>query len=241
MKYAIVTGGTKGIGKAYVLELLSKGYFVIINYNQDRESALELDKQLDIEHAGKYVLMPHDLSDVERTMEFCNKITNITSCIDLFVFNVGFTDRTSFPNIKIENWQKALDTNLTIPLLILQNIVHLMVKGGNVVFTSSLMGIYPHSLSLSYGVTKASINAFVKNMVKFLAPFSIRINSIVPGFIETEWQKNKPVEIRKSIESKIACNTFGRPQDVAKALVFIIDNNYVNGQEIVVDGGYCYR
>ena len=241
MKFALVTGGTKGIGKAYVIRLLKENFSVIINYYQDEMAANLLDLELKPNYGGKYFLVKHDLSRFEGVDTFCTKIKDITPVLDLLVLNVGYTDRTSFPGIKPESWQKALDTNLSVPFFIVQNLIDLVPPKGNILFTGSLMGILPHSMSLLYGVTKAAVKALVENLVKFLAEKQIRVNYIAPGFIETEWQKEKPKEIRQNIENKIALKHFGSPEQVADAMMFIVNNEYMNGHSLVIDGGYNYK
>ena len=123
----------------------------------------------------------------------------------------------------------------------MQRIVSLMNKGGSVVFTGSLMGIQPHSVSLVYGVTKGAIHALVKNMVKFLVPYELRVNAVAPGFVDTEWQKTKPIEIRKNIENKVALGRFCEPEELAEVYKMLIENSYFNGEIVVVDGGYSYK
>jgi len=96
-------------------------------------------------------------------------------------------------------------------------------------------------MSLAYGVTKAAVHALTQNLVKFLAPYNIRVNAVAPGFVDTEWQKNKPLEIRQSIESKIAMGRFCTPEEVAGIYKMLIENTYINGSIIVADGGYSYK
>ena len=103
------------------------------------------------------------------------------------------------------------------------------------------MGILPHSVSLSYGVTKAAVLALAKNLVKFFEDTSTTVNAIAPGFVETEWQKNKPQEIRNNIYNKTAIKRFADPKEIADAVRFCINNAFVNGSVIEVSGGYCFK
>ena len=103
------------------------------------------------------------------------------------------------------------------------------------------MGIQPHSVSLAYGVTKSAVHALVKNMVKFLTPYELRVNAVAPGFVDTEWQKAKPAEIRKSIENKVSLGRFCDPEELAEVYKMLIENSYFNGEVVVVDGGYSYK
>ena len=108
-------------------------------------------------------------------------------------------------------------------------------------FTGSLLGDIPHATSLSYGVSKSAIHALVKNLVKFMAVKEIRVNGVAPGFIDTEWQKTKAPEIRKRIENKIALKKFGTPDNIRDLVLHIIDNEYINGTIIRIDGGYNFE
>ena len=103
------------------------------------------------------------------------------------------------------------------------------------------MGKYPHSLSISYGVSKAGVHMMAKYLVKEFAPRKITVNVIVPGFVDTPWQKDRPAEIRKSIESKVALERFALLEEVADLCMSVIKNGYINGAELVIDGGYCYK
>lgn len=240
MKYALVTGGTKGIGKAISFALLEKGYFVIINYSNDDENANLTIKEFDSQYLDRTSLIKEDLSDQKNIKGFCHKIKNLTSQLDVMILNAGKTDRSPFGEIDYQIWLSVFETNLFAPFFIIQELHNIMPQGSSILITGSVMGIYPHSLSVSYGVSKAAVHTMVKNLVKFLAPMNIRINAIAPGFVETEWQKNKPVELKKSITNKIALNRFGTPEEIANSAMFIISNNYINGEILKVDGGYSY-
>ncbi len=241
MKYALVTGGTKGIGRAYTLRLLNEGYFVIAVFHSDIDAAEKFNLSLPKTQQQNLMMMRLDMSEPSQITYLKEAVDMVTETIDVLILNVGYTDRTPFPDITQESWQKGIDTNLTVPLMVIQSLYESLVNGGNIIFTGSLMGIFPHSMSLVYGVTKAAVKALVENLVKFVADKKIRVNYIAPGFIETEWQKEKPKEIRASIESKIALGSFGAPEHVADAMMFIVNNDYMNGHCLTIDGGYNYK
>ena len=161
--------------------------------------------------------------------------------LDAVVFNAGLTCRDSFEDLSLADWERVFFANVHFPVFLLQRIVQLINKGGSVVFTGSLMGIQPHSVSLAYGVTKSAVHALVKNMVKFLTPYELRVNAVAPGFVDTEWQKTKPAEIRRNIENKVALGRFCDPEELAEVYKMLIENSYFNGEVVVVDGGYSYK
>jgi len=161
--------------------------------------------------------------------------------VDAVIFNAGITDRSDFHSIKPENWAKVFTANVDFPVFLLQKIYPRMNVKGCVTFTGSLMAIHPHSVSLAYGVTKASVHALVKNLVKFFTEKQIRINAVAPGFVDTEWQKNKPAEIRDNITNKLASGRFCTPEELTDVYMLLINNQYMNGEIVVCDGGYSYK
>jgi 3-oxoacyl-[acyl-carrier protein] reductase len=161
--------------------------------------------------------------------------------LDTIIFNAGVTNRDRFETMRLEDWESVFYANIHLPVFLLQRLLGKMNGGGCVVFTGSLMGKIPHAMSLSYGVTKSAVHALVGNLVKFLAPYHIRVNAVAPGFVDTEWQKNKPAEIRKNIENKIALGRFCDPDELAEVYKMIIENSYINGEVVTIDGGYGYK
>jgi len=241
MKHALVTGGTKGIGKSIAKELLKNGYLTILNYSSDDENANKVLEELSYEFPQQIKLVKGDLSSIANIDVFCMEVKVITQTLDVLILNAGITDRSTFLEITKETWCKVIDTNITIPFFIIQNLVLVMTTDSSIVFTGSAMGIYPHSSSLAYGVTKSAIHALVRNLVKFLSPYKIRINALAPGFIDTDWQANKSPELRGKIESKIGLKRFGTTGEVADACLFLIRNKYINGAVILLDGGYNFK
>jgi 3-oxoacyl-[acyl-carrier protein] reductase len=241
MKYSIVTGGTKGIGKEICRKLLMQGYSVIAVYKDDDFAALSTKKDFGKEFEGLFYIVKCDLSDPAKIPALLSEVSLITSSIDVLILNAGKTIRKGIDDITVEEWDSVVNVNLTIPLFLIQGVLPFMTNGSNIIFTGSSMADFPHSVSLSYGVTKSAVHALVKNLVKFLAPKGIRVNGVAPGFVNTEWQKEKPAEVRESICSKVSLKRFAEPEEVASAYLFIINNQYLNGEIISIDGGYCYQ
>jgi 3-oxoacyl-[acyl-carrier protein] reductase len=241
-KTALVTGGTKGIGKGIVLELLKNSYDVIVNYSTDDTAAYNLLLETsNYTQNTKIHLVRMDLSKTENIDLFCTEIFSYAKKIDVLVFNAGLTDRNSFDQVRLDDWNAVWNTNVTIPFFLTQRLSNILVDNAVILFTGSLMGITHHSVSISYGVTKAAIHAMVKNLVKYFSERKIRINAIAPGFVDTEWQKNKSEEIRLKIENKIALGRFATIEEIADACLFLIKNSYMNGTILIIDGAYCYE
>ena len=182
-----------------------------------------------------------DISDRNTIGVFDSFLEENRLRLDGLVFNAGMTCRDPFEELSFEDWDRVFFANVHFPVFLLQKIVGRINKGGSIVFTGSLMGIQPHSVSLAYGVTKSAVHALVKNMVKFLVPYELRVTAVAPGFVDTEWQKTKPAEIRRNIENKVSLGRFCDPDELAEVYKMLIENSYFNGEVVVVDGGYSYK
>ncbi|MDH6305618.1 3-oxoacyl-[acyl-carrier protein] reductase [Parabacteroides sp. PF5-5] len=240
-KHALITGGTKGIGKAIACSLGNAGYDLLLTYASDDDAARLAQENIRQATGAEVQVLKADITDMQSIDTIQSFLTKHTIRLDALIFNAGLTCRDTFEEIKPTDWERVFFGNIHFPVFLLQRILSQINKGGSVVFTGSAMGIYPHSVSLAYGVTKSAVHALVKNLVKFLAPYQIRVNGVAPGFVDTEWQKTKPAEIRKNIENKIALERFCDPAELAEVYKTLVENSYFNGEIVVVDGGYSYK
>jgi len=240
-KQALITGGTKGIGWAVAVGLAQAGYDLLLTYGSDDDAARSASAFLQEQYNINVYIMPADIAQRSAIDDIMNYVTTHNARFDAVIFNAGLTYREPFENMDPDEWERIFFANVHFPVFLLQRMVKYINTGGSVVFTGSLMGILPHAMSLSYGVTKASVHALIKNLVKFLSPYGIRVNGVAPGFVDTDWQKNKPQEIRRNIEGKIALGRFCKPDELAGIYKLLIENGYLNGEIIVADGGYSYK
>jgi 3-oxoacyl-[acyl-carrier protein] reductase len=243
VKHACITGGTKGIGYAVAGSLARMGYHLLLTYRSDTVTAAEAGRTLRETCGVEVTTLQLDMAGPDATGLLMQHLTDRQIRLDVVVFNAGLTCRDSFEEMTFPAWERVFFANVHFPTFLLQRLVfsdHL-APGGSVVFTGSLMGILPHATSLPYGVTKAAVHALVKNLVKVLAPHRIRVNAVAPGFVDTEWQKNKPADIRRNIEEKIALKRFCTPDELADVYRLLIENTYINGEIIVADGGYAFQ
>lgn len=240
-KQVFITGGTKGIGKAVASRLAESGWHLLLSYASDTAEAVSVCDLLRERFGVQVDAIQADISDPASIDRIEYYLKQHDMRLDAVVFNAGLTCREPFETMAMDEWGRVFFANVHFPVFLLQRIIGRLNEGGSVVFTGSSMGSYPHSVSLAYGVTKSAVHSLVKNLVKFLAPYHIRVNGVAPGFVDTEWQKNKPAEIRRNIENKISVGRFCEPEELADVYRMLIEQTYFNGEVIAVDGGYSYK
>ncbi len=239
--FAIVTGSTKGIGKKIAEELLNKNYNVIINYSSD-DTAYDNFLKENIKYKDKIFCIKESLDCYDNVINFCNEVKKITTHIQVLILNCGITEKSLFGNIKKEAWEKAMNVNLNCPFYIVQQLNELMDCSGKgrIIFISSVMGKYPHSTSLVYNVSKSGVISLSNSLVKYFCEKNITVNCICPGFIKTPYHTNRSEESYNQINKKIALHRFGTVDEVASMCMEIINNQYINGSVIDINGGYDY-
>ena len=240
MKYAVVTGGTKGIGRQICIDLLSKGYFVITNYAHDDKIAQNARDNFSY-YSSEYEVIKFDQSKDNDIESFVQFIRNKTKEIHCIICNTGSTSRKSFSTIENFEWEYVFNVNVHSHFYLIRDLNSIIQKNAKIVFIGSLLGEVPHATSLVYGVTKAAVHALARNLVKEFSEREVTINIIAPGFVETEWQKDKSSVIRNNIYNKTALKRFATVEEVTMACMMLVDNDFINGATIYVDGGYNYR
>jgi NAD(P)-dependent dehydrogenase (short-subunit alcohol dehydrogenase family) len=239
-KTAFITGATAGIGYAIAEKLLSAGFFVYINFAHNRERAEEICAELNKDYRGCFELVQCDMSDFDSVKIITEHLKKSKIKLDYLVLNAGITDRSEFGDITKEDWERVINCNLSVPFFLLQNIFNekLFADNASVLFIGSVLAEIPHSVSISYGVSKAAVNALALNSVKFLSPHGIRINVVEPGFVDTEWHKTKSDERRAKISEKIAVKRFASPHEIAQMCFGVLENTYMTGSVVNISGGY---
>lgn len=239
-KVILITSGSRGIGQAIAFRFAQEGFHIIFTYANNKEAA-ELTEKKCLDLGAKSVkIIQADGSDLANISKLIDGVKNYKK-IDCVVFNTGLTCRKKIDVLTVKDWNDVMNANVNYPIFFLQALLPLLNKNSVTIFTGSMMGVYPHGTSLAYGVSKSAVHSLVKNLVKELEPYQIRVNAIAPGFIDTEWQINKPKEIRDKINSKIALHRFATPEEVASAYYFVYENRYLNGEILELSGGYCYE
>jgi NAD(P)-dependent dehydrogenase (short-subunit alcohol dehydrogenase family) len=238
-KRALVTGATSGIGLAIAEALLSDGCFVHLNYAHDEPRAESVASRW-APFGSNFGFIRADLSGYGGISAIVAALQDRGNPLTHLVLNYGATDRAPFNEVTIEDWERVMRANVNVPFFLIQCLqnVGLLAKGASILCVSSLMASVPHSVSVSYGVSKAAMSAMCQNMAKFLAKADIRINAIEPGFIDTPWQKEKPPEQRERIEAKTALGRFGKSEEVANLCLGVMKNTYMTGAIVPISGGY---
>lgn len=241
--FAIVTGGTKGIGAGVTEMLFSRGYNLIVTYGHDEAAARALAERCMSRAAEgqKLSVIRTDHSSRESTYRLAEAVRHATTHVDCIVCNAGMTVRKSLTDTLDRDWDAMMETNVNSHYIIVRELFPIIPHGSRILFTGSDMAIYPHASVLGYAVTKAAVHALAENLVKEFEGTGTTVNTIAPGFVDTPWQHDKPEEIRHRICQKTAIHRFATVGEVVGAFEFCIDNPFVNGAVIKIDGGYCFK
>jgi len=231
MKYAVVTGGTSGMGLGVAKMLVEKGYYVFVTY-----IGPAFEEKIDNLEAHNI-----DQTKREEVYRFINYVKSKTDHLDCLVCNAGVCIRKGFTEMKDNEWDAMMEVAVNSHYIMCREFFPIIPNGSRILFTGSQMGLHPHATVLAYGVTKAAVHALVKNLVKEFEGTGTTVNAIVPGFVDTPWQAAKPEEIKQNIYKKTAIHRFAKTDEIVDAFRFCIDNPFVNGSLIEVNGGYCYK
>ena len=239
-KTAIVTGGTRGIGKAIVLELAKSGCNVAFNYSKSDDLANELVKE--IEALGvKAVAKKADVSDFESAKEMIKEVKDEFGQIDYLVNNAGITRDKLLAMMKEDDWDDVININLKSVYNFSKAVIMTMIKqkNGKILNITSVSGIAGVAGQTNYSASKAGMIGFTKALAKEVGKAKINVNAIACGFIETDMTSELPEEYKKKMTDMTALKRFGTTEDVAKAAKFFLsdDANYVTGQVLSLDGG----
>ena len=239
-KVAIVSGGSRGIGRAIALELASEGVDVAINYLKSGEKALEVKKE--IESKGRKALVfKSDIKDFEATKKMVEETREKLGRLDIIVNNAGILKDKALMLMQPEDWQDVISTNLSGAFnLVKAAIVGFMKeKSGNIINITSVTGLKGAPRQVNYAASKAGLIGLTKALAKEVAPYNIRVNAIAPGYIDTDMVSGFKEDYRRELTSKIPMGRFGVSREVAKVATFLASDNacYITGQIIPVDGG----
>jgi acetoacetyl-CoA reductase len=238
-KACLVTGGSRGIGRAIALELGRDCASVAVGYANNKEAADEVVAEIK-SSGGEAFAFGCDVQDPAAVGPAVASVVERFGKIDVLVNNAGITRDRSLAKMSIEEWNDVLTTNLSSVFNMTSQVLPHMVKagGGQIVNISSVIGLHGNFGQANYAAAKAGIVGFTKSAALELARKGITVNAIAPGFIETEMIAAMPDEVRAGILAKIPMGRFGRPEEIAQVVAFLVSNgDYITGQVIAIDGG----
>ncbi len=238
-KVAIVTGASKGIGREIAKMLARKDIQVIANYNKSEQEALKLQEELKTENI-QIDIKKADVSKREEAKELVSYAIKTYGRVDILINNAGISEYKLFTDETDSDWEKVINTNLYSAFAMSQEVIPNMVhnKNGCIINISSAWGVVGGALEVIYSVSKAGMDGLTKALAKELGPSNIRVNSIAPGMINTQMNSKFSEEELKEIEEEIPLERIGRPEDIAKCVKWLIEDNYTTGQIISVNGGW---
>lgn len=239
-KIAIITGASRGIGRAVAQKLSSMGAVVIINYNGSKDRAEEVKQE--IEANGKTAAIYQcDVSDYGKCETFIQDIIKKYGRIDILVNNAGVTQDGLLMKMTEEAFDQVIDTNLKGAFHTIRFASRQMLKqkSGRIINMSSVVGVTGNAGQANYAASKAGIIGLTKAAAREFASRGITVNAIAPGFIETDMTNVLPEKIREASVAQIPLGRFGKPEQVAAAVAFLAseDAEYITGQVLHVDGG----
>jgi 3-oxoacyl-[acyl-carrier protein] reductase len=239
-KVAIVTGGTRGIGRSIVLMLAQEGADVAFTY---LKSSAEATRLLDeINGLGRRGLgLQMDVRDFDKASELVERTKQELGSLDILVNNAGITKDKALMMMSKEEWLDVVDTNLTGVFNLTRNciVTFLKQKKGNIVNIASVSGITGISRQTNYSASKAGIIGFTRALAREVAPYNIRVNALAPGFIETDMVRGLKDEHRIELAKRIPLGRFGTADQIADAVKFLLSDaaSFITGQVIIIDGG----
>ncbi|HLH80641.1 MAG TPA: 3-oxoacyl-[acyl-carrier-protein] reductase [Chthonomonas sp.] len=239
-RVAIVTGASRGIGKAIALELANEGAKVVVNYNRNAASAEEIVKTL-LEAGKEAVALQANVADASQVEKLVQSTVERFGRVDILINNAGVTRDKLVMRMSEEDWDTVLNTNLKGAFLCSRAVapIFLRQRSGVIVNISSVIGKVGGPGQANYSASKAGLIGLTKSLAKELGSRNIRVNAIAPGFIETEMTEVLKPEQREAALKQIPLARFGDSREVARVAVFLCsdDASYIHGEVITVDGG----
>lgn len=241
-KVALVTGGTRGIGKSIAVSLAREGYDIAFCYKESASRAEELEAEL--QDLGRKVYHAAcDVADPAQVESFIRQAEKHLGEIDVLVNNAGITKDSPLVLMSYEDWKRVIDVNLTGVFNFSKGVIFSMMKrkAGCIINLSSYSGIHGIKAQTNYSASKAGIIGFTKALAKETGSYNIRVNAVAPGFIDTDMIQNMP-EKELNMKQKSSLGYVGQAQDVADMVVFLASDKakYITGQVFQVDGGLLF-
>ncbi len=239
-KVALVTGASRGIGRACALALAQSGAQVVINYRGQQQAADALVAQIE-QAGGKAIAVQADVSQADDVERLVKATTDAFGRLDILINNAGITRDNLLLRMKDAEWDDVLNTNLRGTFLLTKAVLRPMMKArwGRIISISSVVGLTGNAGQANYAAAKAGLIGFTKSVAREMASRSITANVVAPGFIDTDITKDLSDDIKTAVVNTIPAGRFGQPDDVAAVVAFLASDHaaYITGQTLAVDGG----
>lgn len=241
-KTALVTGASRGIGRAIAKRLAAEGARVIVNYNGSREKAQAVQREIE-NSDGQADIYQCDVSDFSACETMIKEIIKKYGTLDILVNNAGITRDGLLMKMSEEDFDRVLDTNLkgTFHTIRFASRQMLKQRSGRIINMTSVTGVAGNAGQANYAASKAGVIGLTKTAAKELASRGITVNAVAPGFIQTDMTAILPEKIKESTVQQIPMGCFGKPEQIAGVVAFLAseDASYITGQVLHVDGGLC--
>ena len=239
-KVAVVTGGSRGIGRAIALELAGLGASVVVNYRTNADAASEVVETIKAE-GGQAVAVQADVGDFQQAARLIQTATDTLGRVDILVNNAGTTRDQLLMLMKEDDWDVVLRTNLKSAFNCCKAVARQMVRqrGGRIVNISSVSGICGQGGQTNYSASKAGLIGFTKSLAKELGPRNVTVNAIAPGFVVTDLTADLPKELMERAIEVTPLRRMGQPEEIAHAVAFLASDHasFITGEVLTVDGG----
>lgn len=239
-KVALVTGASRGIGRAIAIRLASEGAKVAINFAGNQKAAEEVKSEIE-KNGGEAILVKANVADSAAVEEMFAKVVEAFGTVDILVNNAGITRDGLLVRMKDENFDAVIDTNLKGVFYCTKAAAKIMMKkrSGRIVNMSSVVGLMGNAGQTNYAAAKAGVLGFSKSAAKELAARGVTVNMVAPGFIDTDMTAVLSDKVKETMVQEIPMRKMGRPEDVAGAVLFLVSDcsSYITGQVVNVDGG----
>ena len=238
-KVAIITGASRGIGREIAKTLANEKIKVIANYNKSEENAKELQEELKKENIDIDIFKA-DVSKRNEAKELVEYTLRKYGKVDILVNNAGISEYKMFTEETDEDWNRVINTNLYSAFVMCQEVIPNMIhnQNGCIINISSIWAMVSASYEVLYSISKAGMDGLTRGLAKELGPSNIRVNSVAPGAIDTDMNKNLTKEELKELEEETPLGRIGKPGDIAKCVKWLVEDEFTTGQVISPNGGW---
>ncbi len=240
MKSCLVTGSSRGLGRAMALELGQRGYRVAVHYNRSATPAEEVATAIR-DAGGEAHVFGADVADPDACQQLVKDVSTALGSLDILVNNAGITQDGLAMRMKADAWTSVIDTNLSSAFYLSKTALRKMVSNrwGRIINIASVVGLMGNVGQSNYVAAKAGLIGLTKALAREYAGKGLTVNAVAPGFITSDMTESLPAELKESYLAQIPAGRFGSPDEVAKVVAFLASDDaaYINGQTITVDGG----